>query len=74
MDAVYIFLICKSSTKEVFTIKFRELILEFSLFILGIYGTEIFDYMHTLIQKRNIQIFLFYVVLFVMLHMLLIDL
>lgn len=57
--------------EEVFIIDSKRLILELFLFILGIYGTRIFDYLYTWVQKRDIQLLIFYVVLFILIHILL---
>ena len=63
--------LCKSNTEEVFTIDINILLRDFCLFILGIYGTKIFDYLHILVQKREIQQFVFLTVSFFAVHMLL---
>ena len=65
------YFLCKSNTEEVFTIDFNILLRDFCLFILGIYGTKIFDYLHTLVQKREVQHFIFLTVSFFAVHMLL---
>ena len=44
---------------------------EYCLFILGIYGRGIFDYFYTLVQKQEVQQFIFLTVLFFSIHMLL---
>lgn len=44
---------------------------EYCLFILGIYGEAIFDYFYTLMQKQEVQQFIFLTVLFFTVHMLL---
>lgn len=61
----------ESNTEEVFTIDIKSLLRDFCLFILGIYGTKIFDYLRILAQKREIQRFAFFTVTFFALHMLL---
>lgn len=64
--------ICTANiNEEVFIIDSKRLILELFLFIIGIYGTRIFDYLYTWVQKRDIQLLIFYVVLFVVIHILL---
>ncbi len=62
--------LCESNTKEVFTIDFNILLRDFCLFILGIYGTKIFDYLHTLVQKREVRYVIFLTVSFIVVHML----
>lgn len=44
---------------------------EYCLFILGIYGETIFNYFYTLMQKQEVQQFVFFTVLFFTVHMLL---
>ena len=44
---------------------------EYYPFIIGIYGERIFDFFCTLMQKREVQQFIFFTVLFFAVHMLL---
>ena len=55
---------------EVFTIDNNIIIRDFCLFILGIYGTKIYNYMYILFKERTIKEFLFLAVSFVLVHML----
>ena len=65
---LYIRYLCRSYIEEVFAIDTHILLRDLCLFILGIYGMQIFDYLHTLLRKKEVQKILFFVVLFIVVH------